>query len=56
VPDRFHSNATEMIHGIHQALIALGLLTIVSTLIFVRLKRDDGNTVSQHRAELPAAE
>ena len=56
VPDRFHSNATEMMHGIHQALIALGLLTIVSTLIFVRLKRDDGNTVSQHRAELPAAE
>ena len=56
VPDRFHSSATEMIHGIHQALIALGVLTIVSTVIFVRLKRDDGNSVSLHRAELPAAE
>ncbi len=56
VPDRFNSNATEITHGIHQALIALGVLTIVSTVIFVRLKRDDGNSVSQHRTELPAAE
>ena len=54
VPDRFHASAAEMIHGIHQAFIALGVLTIVSTLIFVGLKRDDGSEVSQHKAELPA--
>jgi MFS family permease len=31
-----HSTATEMIYGIHKALIALGTLTIVSTVVFRR--------------------
>ena len=33
--------------------IALGVLTMVSTVNFVRLKRDDGSAVSIHRAALP---
>jgi len=45
------SNPPEMIHGIHEALIALGILTIVSTIVFRSLKTGDGNDVSQH-AEL----
>ena len=31
IPDRYHSNAPQMIHGIHRAFLALGGLTILST-------------------------
>jgi EmrB/QacA subfamily drug resistance transporter len=41
-----HSNPAEMIHGIHKALIALGILTIISTIVFRSLKSGDGGDVS----------
>lgn len=50
IPDRFHSRPPEMIHGIHQAFLVLGLLTVLSTLIFTELKSGDGESVSQHKA------
>src|ERR1700689_3444076 len=34
-----HSDPAEMIHGIHKAVIALGILTILSTIFFRSLKR-----------------
>jgi EmrB/QacA subfamily drug resistance transporter len=43
------SNATEMIRGIHKGLVALGILTIVSTIVFVSLKRGDGDAVSNEK-------
>jgi EmrB/QacA subfamily drug resistance transporter len=46
IPDRFRSNATEMIHGIHHAFIWLGLLTILSTVVFRELRSGDGDAVS----------
>jgi MFS family permease len=46
VPDRFRSNPGEMIHGLHEAFLALGGFTILSTIVFCRLKRDDGANVS----------
>lgn len=49
IPDRFHSTPAEMIHGIHRALVCLGGLTIVSTLVFSDLKPGDGDSVSQHK-------
>ena len=49
VPDRFHSNAPEMVHGVHQAFVILGVLTICSTLVFWDLKSSDGDSVSQHK-------
>ena len=49
VPNRFHTNASQMIHGIHYAFIALGTWTIISTIIFRELKSDDGDSVSQHK-------
>ena len=42
IPDRFHSSAAEMIHGIHQAFLVLGGLTILSTIVFRELKSMDG--------------
>jgi EmrB/QacA subfamily drug resistance transporter len=49
IPDRFHSSAPEMIHGIHQAFLVLGALTVISTLIFSDLKSGDGESVSLHK-------
>jgi EmrB/QacA subfamily drug resistance transporter len=49
IPDRFHSNAPEMIHGIHLAFLFLGGLTILSTIVFRELKAEDGDAVSQQR-------
>jgi EmrB/QacA subfamily drug resistance transporter len=49
IPDRFHSSAPEMIHGIHEAFLVLGGLTVVSTLVFTELKSGDGDSVSQHK-------
>jgi hypothetical protein len=37
-----------MIHGIHEAFLVLGALTVLSTLIFSDLKSGDGDNVSQH--------
>jgi EmrB/QacA subfamily drug resistance transporter len=54
IPDRFHADAPQMIHGIHQAFLVLGGLTILSAIVFVGLKRDDGNAVSRHKVVLPA--
>jgi EmrB/QacA subfamily drug resistance transporter len=48
-----HSNPSEMIHGIHKALIALGILTIVSTIVFFSLKSGDGDDVSLHKVLHP---
>jgi hypothetical protein len=46
IPDHFHSSAPQMIHGIHQAFLVLGALTVFSTLIFSELKSGDGDSVS----------
>jgi EmrB/QacA subfamily drug resistance transporter len=55
VPDRFHTSPTEVVTGIHWALLALGAATILSSVVFLTLKRDDGANVSQHRGEAAAA-
>ena len=49
IPDRFHSSPAEMILGIHRALLCMGALTIVSTIVFWDLKAGDGDAVSQHK-------
>jgi EmrB/QacA subfamily drug resistance transporter len=45
-----YSDPGQMIHGIHEALIALGILTMASTVVFRSLKSGDGNDVSQQKA------
>jgi EmrB/QacA subfamily drug resistance transporter len=49
IPDRYHSNAAQMVHGVHEAFYVLGGLTVLSTVVFRGLKSSDGNTVSQHK-------
>lgn len=50
---RTHSNPAEMIQGIHKALVALGVLTIVSTIVFHTLRSGDGDDVSLHKVLHP---
>jgi MFS family permease len=49
IPDRFHSSAPELIHGVHAAFLILGGWTILSSLIFHELKKNDGDALSLHR-------
>ena len=49
VPDRFHTSAPEMVHGIHQSFLVLGGLTILSSLVFRELNGNDGDTISLHK-------
>jgi EmrB/QacA subfamily drug resistance transporter len=50
VPDRFRASPAELIAGTHRAFIALGLFTMLSSLVFRSLKNTDGANVSQHKA------
>ena len=49
VPDRFHSNPKELLHGIHESLGVLGGFTILSSVIFRKLKAGDGGNVSRQK-------
>jgi EmrB/QacA subfamily drug resistance transporter len=49
IPDRFHSSAPQMIHGIHSAVFVLGAITILSTIVFRELRSTDGSATSQHK-------
>ncbi len=49
IPDRFRTDAAQMIHGIHLAFLVLGGLTVLSAGIFRELHVDDGDSVSQHK-------
>jgi EmrB/QacA subfamily drug resistance transporter len=53
VPDRLRDTPAQLLHGIHLALIGLAALTIVSTVVFARLKSQDGASVSRHKSALP---
>ncbi len=42
LPDRNHVSAGQIIPGLHQAFLSFGAFTILSTVIFRRLKKNDG--------------
>ncbi|HUA93480.1 MAG TPA: DHA2 family efflux MFS transporter permease subunit [Terracidiphilus sp.] len=49
LPASLNAPAAEMIRGIHKALWVLAGLTVLSTIVFASLKRDDGEAVSQRK-------
>jgi EmrB/QacA subfamily drug resistance transporter len=53
IPAELHTNAQAMIHGVHKAFVALGILTIVSTIVFTGLRSGDGDKVSQQKVLHP---
>jgi EmrB/QacA subfamily drug resistance transporter len=54
IPDRSHASAEQMLQGIHQALLVLGGLTVLSALVFRELKAADGDNISLHHVEANA--
>jgi EmrB/QacA subfamily drug resistance transporter len=42
LPDRNHVGAGQIMTGLHEAFLVLGVFTILSTIVFRRLKPDDG--------------
>jgi hypothetical protein len=57
IPDRFHTDPAQMVHGVHEAFLVLGAWTIVSSLMFQALQEEDGGAVSRHGSmEASAAE
>jgi len=53
IPDRSGSNPTQFINGIHHAFLIFGAMTVVSTIVFRKLKRDDGQAVSLQKEVHP---
>jgi EmrB/QacA subfamily drug resistance transporter len=53
IPDRSGSNPTQFINGIHHAFFVFGAMTVVSTIVFRKLKRDDGQAVSMQKEVHP---
>ncbi|MEJ1968520.1 MAG: DHA2 family efflux MFS transporter permease subunit [Rhizomicrobium sp.] len=49
IPESVRTNPAQMIQGLHEAFLVLGGFTILSTLVFSRLKSGDGDNVSQHK-------
>jgi EmrB/QacA subfamily drug resistance transporter len=49
IPGGVRSTPGQMIHGVHEAFLVLGTFTLLSTIVFHRLKRGDGGTVSQQK-------
>ena len=50
VPPELHSRPLAIIDGVQQAFLALGVLTIVSSVTFMELRSSDGEDMSQHDA------
>ena len=49
VPASVRINPDEMIRGLHEAFLVLGVFTILSTAVFYRLKSGDGRDVSRQK-------
>jgi hypothetical protein len=48
VPTELRADPAGLIHGVHQAFIWLGVLTMVSSVVFLQLHHDDGGAISRH--------
>jgi EmrB/QacA subfamily drug resistance transporter len=47
IPPSIQANEAEFIRGVHDAFLALGAFTVISTAVFWRLKAGDGGAISQ---------
>jgi EmrB/QacA subfamily drug resistance transporter len=55
IPDRHHSTAGQLIGGIHEAFVVLGVMTVLSLAVFLGLRPTDGENISQHGAHAEVA-
>ncbi|MFZ0638299.1 MAG: DHA2 family efflux MFS transporter permease subunit [Candidatus Acidiferrales bacterium] len=47
IPGHSRSNPAQFIYGIHRAFFVLGAMTLISTIVFLGLKKGDGDAVSR---------
>ena len=50
IPESVRSDPKRLIEGIHEAFLLMGAFTVLSSLTFWRLKKGDGNSVSQQQS------
>jgi len=48
VPADRHGDASAIVHGVQQAFLVLGLMTVASSVVFLELRPEDGAGLSQH--------
>jgi EmrB/QacA subfamily drug resistance transporter len=46
VPETLRSDPAALVHGVHQAFIVLGLMTMASSVVFMELRQSDGGAIS----------
>jgi MFS family permease len=46
VPDDLRSDPAALVHGVHQAFLVLGVMTMASSVVFWQLRKEDGNSIS----------
>jgi EmrB/QacA subfamily drug resistance transporter len=46
VPETLRSDPSALVHGVHQAFIVLGLMTMASSVVFMELRQSDGGAIS----------
>jgi EmrB/QacA subfamily drug resistance transporter len=56
IPPSLRSNSTQFMSGLHEAFLVLGGWTILSSVVFWRLRPDDGGAVSHHHEDVESAE
>jgi hypothetical protein len=49
IPVGLRSNPVAMIRGTHQSFIAMGVFTLISTIVFARLRSTDGDNVTRQK-------
>jgi len=49
IPSNGHAGSSTLIQGLHEAFLALGAFTILSTAIFYRLKGADGEDETEQK-------
>ena len=50
VPANLTAHPVAIVHGVQQAFLTLGILTVISSVVFLELKADDGADMSRHEA------
>jgi hypothetical protein len=56
IPPSVRANPAQFMNGLHEAFFALGTYTVVSSIVFWRLKPGDGGAISQHKDEVVGVE
>jgi EmrB/QacA subfamily drug resistance transporter len=56
IPPSLRSNSTQFMGGLHEAFLVLGGWTVISSVVFWRLKPEDGEAVSHHHEDVEAAD